>query len=223
MYFSMIPDLKYDTKPISYPFSESDYVTAKNFFRRYKIDEDIFGYATFYNRYALQDNIKLETIAKEYYGNSFYDWVIVLTNNMINPQFSLPQTSEVVRKIAEEKYGETEAYSGIHHYETIRLVSEQTVDGFPVIILADGLIVDHNFYTSDYTYCNGVTAVTVSCNTVAKPITNYEYEVNENEKKREVYILKETFFPRFLNEFKTRNLYKESSDFITKRLKKTAV
>ena len=223
MYFSMIPDLKYDTKPISYPFSESDYVTAKNFFRRYKIDEDIFGYATFYNRYALQDNIKLETIAKEYYGNPFYDWVIVLTNNMINPQFSLPQTSEVVRKIAEEKYGETEAYSGIHHYETIRLVSEQTVDGFPVIILADGLIVDHNFYTSDYTYWNGDTAVTVSGNTVAKPITNYEYEVNENEKKREVYILKEAFFPRFLNEFKTRNLYKESSDFITKRLKKTAV
>ena len=223
MYFSMIPDLKYDTKPISYPFSESDYVTAKNFFRRYKIDEDIFGYATFYNRYALQDNIKLETTAKEYYGNSFYDWEIVLTNNMINPQFSLPQTSEVVRKIAEEKYGETEAYSGIHHYESIRLVADQSVDGFPVIILADGLIVDHNFYTSDYTYWNGDTAVTVSGNTVAKPITNYEYEVNENEKKREVYILKETFFPRFLNEFKTRNLYKESSDFITKRLKKTAV
>ena len=73
----MIPDLKYDTKPISYPFSESDYVTAKNFFRRYKIDEDIFGYATFYNRYALQDNIKLETIAKEYYGNSFYDLSLI--------------------------------------------------------------------------------------------------------------------------------------------------
>ena len=223
MYFSMIPDLKYDTKPISYPFSESDYVTAKNFFRRYKIDEDIFGYATFYNRYTLQDNIKLETIAKEYYGNAFYDWVLVLTNNMINPQFSLPQTSEVVRKIAEEKYGETEAYSGIHHYETIRLVSEQTVDGLPITILAGGLIVDSNFYTSNYTYWNGNTAVTVSGNTVSKPITNYEYEVNENEKKREIYILKDTYFPRFLNEFKTRNLYNESSDFITKRLKKTAV
>jgi len=223
MYFSMIPDLKYDTKPISYPFSESDYVTAKNFFRRYKIDEDIFGYATFYNRYALQDNIKLETIAKQYYGNAFYDWVLVLTNNMINPQFSLPQNSEVVRKIAEEKYGETEAYSGIHHYETIKLISEQTVDGFPVIILAEGLTVDHNFYTSNYTYWNGNTAITVNGNTVSKPITNYEYEVNENEKKREIYILKETFFPRFLNEFKTRNLYNESSDFITKRLKKTAV
>ncbi len=219
----MIPDLKYDTKPISYPFSESDYVTAKNFFRRYKIDDDIFGYATFYNKYSLQDNIKLETIAKKYYGNAFYDWVLVLTNNMISPQFSLPQTSEVVRKIAEEKYGETEAYSGIHHYETIKLVSEQTVNGLPITILEGGLAVDFNFYTSNYTYWNGNTAVTVNGNTVSKPITNYEYEVNENEKKREIYILKETFFPRFLNEFKTRNLYQESSDFITKRLKRTAV
>ena len=47
MYFSLVPDIKYDTKPVNYPFSEADFVTAKNFFRRYTISEDAFGYATF--------------------------------------------------------------------------------------------------------------------------------------------------------------------------------
>ena len=63
MYFSSIPDIKYDSKPISYPFSESDYTLAKNFFRRYKIDQDVFGYATFYNKYSIQDGFKIENIA----------------------------------------------------------------------------------------------------------------------------------------------------------------
>ena len=29
MYFSLIPNVQYDTKPISYPFSESDFIVAK--------------------------------------------------------------------------------------------------------------------------------------------------------------------------------------------------
>ena len=65
MYFSLIPNIEYDTKPISYPFSESDFVVAKNFFRRYKISDDIFGYATFYKKYAVKDGDKLENIANK--------------------------------------------------------------------------------------------------------------------------------------------------------------
>ena len=70
MYFSLIPDIEYDSKPISYPFSESDFIIAKNFFRRYKIDDDVFGYATFYNKYAVGDGERIENIADAYYGNS---------------------------------------------------------------------------------------------------------------------------------------------------------
>ena len=53
MYFSLIPDIKYDLKPISYPFSESDYITAKNFFRRFQINKDIFDYSVYYTKYSV--------------------------------------------------------------------------------------------------------------------------------------------------------------------------
>ena len=53
MYFSIIPNLAYDEKPIKYPFSESDFVTAKNFFRRYKVNENIFSNAVYFNKYAI--------------------------------------------------------------------------------------------------------------------------------------------------------------------------
>ena len=223
MYFSLIPDIEYDSKPITYPFSESDFILTKNFFRRYKIDDDMFGYATFYNKYAVEDGIRMETIANSYYGSPFYDWVIILTNNFINPQFAFPSDSETIRKIAEEKYGEVDAYSGIHHYETIEKKSGQTIDGLDILALEGGLTVDKKFYDSQFTYFNGTQVVNVNGNTVSKAVTNYEYEVTENEKKREIYILRRTYLKKFVNEFKKKNIYRDSSDFINKRLKKTGV
>lgn len=223
MYFSLIPNVQYDTKPISYPFSESDFVVVKNFFRRYKIDDDIFGYATFYTKYAVQDGVGIEKIASDYYGDPLYDWVIILTNNYINPLFSFPSTTETVRKITEDKYGIVEAYTGIHHYETIEKKSGQTVDGIDVLALKGGLTVDKKFYDSQFTYFNGTQAVNVNGNTVSKAVTNYEHEVTENEKKREIYILRKQYLKKFVNEFKKKNIYKDSSDFINKRIKKTGV
>ena len=223
MYFSLIPDIEYDNKPISYPFSESDFVTTKNFFRRYKISDDIFGYATYYKKYSIQDDLNIETLANVYYGSPYYDWVIVLTNNYINPQFSFPSNSETVRKIAEEKYGESEAYSGIHHYETIEKKSGQTLDGLDVIALEGGLTVDKKFYDSQFTYFNGTQSVSVNGNTVSKSVTNFEHELAENEKRREVYILRKSYLRRFVDDFKKKNLYTKSSDFISQRIKKTSI
>ena len=220
MYFSTLPNLQYDTKPISYPFSESDYVITKNFFKRASLSSDVFGYATFYKKYSVEEGVKIETIAEKYYGSQFYDWVIILTNNYINPQFSFPSDEWTLRKIAEEKYGD-DTYSGIHHYETIETKSGQTLSGKSIIALEGGLTVDKTFYDSPFVYWNGTQHITVNGNTVSKPITNYEHELAENEKKREIYILKPRYVTSFVDDFRKQNKYKKSSDYISQRLKKT--
>jgi len=115
MYFSQIPNVSYDTKPTSYPFSESDRIIVKNFFRRYELNSDVFGYATFYTKYAVNQGVRIETIADRYYGKPTYDWVIILTNNLINPQFSWPLNDYTIRKVAENKYGD-DTYSGVKKY-----------------------------------------------------------------------------------------------------------
>ena len=222
MYFSQTPDILYDTKPVSYPFSESDFVVAKNFFRRYEVNQDVYGYATFYDKYAINEGVSITDIALRYYGSVTYDWVIILTNNLINPLFSFPLNDYTVRKIAEEKYGD-DTYSGIHHYETIETKSGQTIGGKSVLALKGGLRVDKNFYDSPFTYWNGTQNVTVAGNTVSKSVLNYDHEVQENEKKRELYILRKKYLFKFIEEFKRQSLYSNSSDFLSKRLKKTGV
>tara|TARA_B100001996_G_C18580441_1_gene562024 strand:+ start:389 stop:1063 length:675 start_codon:yes stop_codon:yes gene_type:complete len=222
MYFSLLPNISYDQKPISYPFSSSDYILAKNFFRKNKISNNMFGYATFYKKYTMQQNISIEEVARQYYGSPYYDWVIILTNNLINPKFDVPQDEWTLRKMVEHKYGEVAAHNGIHHYETIETKSGVTLDNLSVLALEGGLIVDKKFHESPFTYWNGTQQVTVNGNTVSKAVTNFEYETAENEKKRDIYILKKSYFGRFVEEFKKQSRYSKSSDYVNSNLKNVA-
>ena len=120
MYFSIIPDLAYDEKPINSPFSTSDFTVAKNFFRRYKINDDIFSNVVYFNKYAIKDGERPDVLARNFYGNQFYDWVILLTNNMVNAQYDWPMNNYELYKVLEQEFDDP--YSQINHYEIKRSI-----------------------------------------------------------------------------------------------------
>ena len=53
-----------------------------------------------------------------------------------------------------------------------------------------------------------------------KEVTNYEYEVSENEKKRKILILKPQYLSVFIGDFKNIMKYAESSQFIDQNTKR---
>lgn len=216
MFFSLLPSIEYAKSPISYPFSESDYVIAKNFFKGYVIDENIFEYAVFFDKYVMQTGERLDTIAQKFYGNAFYDWVIAITNNMVNPGYDLPMEDNVVRIYAEDKY--EDPYAEVHHYETIEY---KDIKGN--ILQPAGLVVDETFYSSNHTFNNGASLISIPGLTLSKPVSCFEYEIQHNERNREIYILRPSLMDVFLESFKQSNKYSESSDYINRTLKKTAI
>jgi len=181
MYFSLIPDISYDEKPISYPFSESDFITAKNFFRRYKINDDVFSYAVIFNKYTITDGERPDTLAKKVYGDQFYDWVILITNNMVNAQYDWPMSNYTLYKTLESEYDDP--YGTIRHYETYE------IGPYPA-----GLRVDEEFYNKTHKLNINGSIVTKAGNTICRPVTIAEYYADENEKKREIYLLKPAYF-----------------------------
>jgi len=217
MYFSYVPDLKYDLKPTKFPFTKTDYTTVKNFFRRFKVNEDMFNYAVFFKKYSITDADRLDLLAEKAYGSPYYDWVIAILNNMINPTLDWPMTEWQLRKFVEEKYDDPD---GIHHYET-----RQLKDSGGKIVLKEGLIVDESFYNSSYTYYDSVQhRPIIKSNldgSICIPVTNFDYETLKNESKREIYLLKGVYFDSFVSEFRKLNLYSKSSDYISSQLKKT--
>lgn len=213
MYFSFVSDIKYDEKPIKFPFSQSEYITAKNFFRRFKIDEDYFQYSVYFNKYAITDTDRLDTISEKFYGNPFYDWVIALTNNIINTNFDWPLKEWQIREIISNP-------DDTHHYETKEVKNSENT-----IVLQGGLIVDEKFVSEVFKYVDSTTPniiyTTRSGANITNRVTNLEQAIKENDNKREISILKPIYLQNFVTEFRQQNLYSESSNYISSTLKQT--
>ena len=62
-YFNRLPNIEYDKKPLSFPYSETQYVLVKNFFKRYKLSESSFNYRTLFNKYCIEDGERLDNIS----------------------------------------------------------------------------------------------------------------------------------------------------------------
>jgi len=206
MFFSLTPNVLYDEKPISYPFSASDFVIAKNFFRRYKINDDLFSYAVLFKQYTINDGERPDTLAKKAYGNEFYDWVILLTNNMVNAQYDWPMSNYTLNKTLESEFDDP--YGTIRHYETYEIAQ------YPA-----GLHVDAQFYNSTHKINVNGTYQIKNGNEICRPVTIAEYYTEENEKKRKIYLLKPEYFRSFVDDFRKKNIYKRSNTFISSRLK----
>ena len=208
MYFSIVPNISYDEKPISYPFSESDFVTAKNFFRRYKLNDDVFSNAVFFKQYAIEEGERPDTIAQKAYGNPFYDWVILITNNMVNARYDWPMSNYEMYKVLESEYDDP--YRTIHHYEMDEIGPYKA-----------GQRVDETFYNGTHKLNIDGSIVTKNGNEICRPVTIAEWFTDENEKKREIYLLKPGYLQPFIDDFRKQNKYKKSGNYINQRLKAT--
>lgn len=213
MYFSIIPNIQYDTKPVKYPLSESHYTVAKNFFRRFKIDEDVFSYTVFFKKYVITDDDRLDLLAEKMYNSPYYDWVIILTNNLVNGVFDWPKTSNQV-------FNELTNPFDTHHYETIEVKNSEGK-----VVLPGQLTVAESFANTEFRYVDRTSPSISYASKLGSEITtrytNLDWAELENNKKREIYLLKQRYIGPFVEAFKKNNLYFRSSNFIDSQLKKT--
>ena len=139
MYFSILPNLKYDKKQQSFPFSSSDYILVKNFFRRFQVNPDIFDYAVFYNKMIVENNMRIEQVADKVYGSSGLDWVVAITNDITNLYQDWPVSDYSLQKWVESEY--SDPYSTIRYYE----IKEDVKNDKGTIFLKKGQKVDKTF------------------------------------------------------------------------------
>ncbi len=209
-YFSELPNLQYQS-PFSDRLSDSSYVFAKNIFRRMKVRDDLQNVLTVFNKYQIVDGTRPDNVAEELYGESEYDYVVLLTANITNVRDQWPITNKELYDYVVQKYG-LENVNSVHHY-----ITKEIKDSDGKLILPAGKVVGSNFTVSYF----DSTPITTSATETVTGITNYEYEIDENENKRTIYILKPTYLGQFLDDIKNEMIYKESSQFVNQRLIKT--
>ena len=209
-YFRELPNLQYQS-PYSNRISSESYITAKNIFRRMKIRDDLKNVFSIFNKYEINDGDRPDNVAKELYGKSNFDWVVLLTANIVNVRDEWPLSSKELYDFTVSKYGLTEI-NNVKHYETKEIKNSRQV-----IILPAGKIVGADFSVS---YYDGGNITTTPSNTV-RGVTNYEYETEINNKKRTIDVLRNEYLQQFLNDIRNEMTYKRSSQFVNDKLIKT--
>jgi len=209
-YFRELPNLQYQS-PFTSRVSSDSYVTVKNLFRRMKIRDDLQNVFTIFNKFTISDGERPDTVARDLYGKSTLDWVVLTTAGIINVRNEWPLSSKELYDFTVEKYGLTEI-NNVRHYETKEIKNSRGV-----VILPSGNIVDAGFSVSYYDERN----ITTTPSDTVRGVTYYEYEVKENEKKRNIFVLRAEYLQQFLNDIRNEMTYKRSSQYVNDKLIKT--
>lgn len=208
-YFRRVSDILYQSQ-FSDVTGSDDYIRAKNIFRRAKIRDDIFQSAVAFTKYKIIGEERPDQVAEKVYGNSAFDWVVLLSNNIINVRTEWPLSDSEIDDYIFRKYTQSEL-SEPHHYETTSVF-----DSRGKLIVPTGKLVDSNF---SVTYFDEIINTSVTVNPV-KSISNYEYEIKLNDNKRNIYTLRPRFLQTIIDDMEEIMSYGFSSQYVDNNTKK---
>ena len=209
-YFSKVPNFEYVSR---LPDAKiSDYITVKNLFKRGKLREDIFQDLTLFTKYKIKGNDRPDNVAFDFYNDSNLDWLVLLSNNILNIQTEWPLLTNEFDRYLVDKYG-TVGIGEIHHYETTEV---KNISG--VVIVKAGLTCESDYSVTFYdTRVPGYTTKT----NIAVPITNYEYESKIEDAKRNIFLLKQRYVNIVKDDIDDIMPYKKgSTQYVSKTLSK---
>ena len=214
-YFRKLPNLDYPTL-LKTKQSNNDYIETKNLFRRVKIREDLFSNFVVFDQYKIVGDERPDNVAEKVYGDDNLDWVILMSNNIIDVKNEWPMTQSDLNTYTNEKYTQKEL-TYIHHYETIEFRDRNNQ-----LLVPAGKIVDESFTIEYYLGESGLrNNGQLKTASPIRSVNNYENEVEINDKKRSINVIKEDILGLFLKDFNRIMKYDKSSQYVNRKLKKT--
>jgi len=210
-YFRNLPNLLYVNRNENQRENEN-YSVVKNFFKKAKLRNDIFENVAFFDKFIVKGDDRPDNVADTVYGDSTLDWVVLLSNNIINIQSEWPLSQADFNTYLNEKYdSEEQLYAGIHHYDANEV---KTSDDKIIIKLGTRVGIGQSVSFFDDGLQQQVTVTDI-----ALPVTNYIHEQNINDKKREIFLLKPIYLNLVFDDMENIMSYKKgSTQFVSETL-----
>jgi hypothetical protein len=197
-YFNTLPKLvKTDDKGNS--------LLLTNILARANLLQNFLTSPAIYYEYNIQDGDTPEIIAHKYYGDVYRYWVVLFANQIIDPQWEWPMSGVVFESYIDNKYTlatpAVNPYTTVHHYEK----QIDTLDISTNITTTNKIAISLDTYnsltigTTNYSLATGTVKVTISKNL----INIYDYELQLNEDKRSIKILKNNYVGQLEKQFKS--------------------
>ena len=212
-YFRNLPNFEYISR-INERKTNKDFLTVKNLFRRPIIREDLFTDFMSFTKYRIVGDERPDEIAYDVYGESDLDWVVLLSNNIINIRDEWPLSQHDYRNYLIEKYGnDTSEIDKIKFYET-----KEIKDSQGKVFVPKGMQVDSTFET---TFLDSGTNLLITVSPI-EGITYRTYEERLQEDKRNINLLKPEYLSIVMDDIETLLDYEQSTEYINPVLKRAS-
>ena len=208
-YFNYFPKTFYSNANAS---TGLDSVT--NIIARFGFEQSLKNNSSAFYKYQIQESDTPEIIAHKYYGSAERHWIVLLFNDIIDPQFDWPLKYDIFIDFVDAKYtangaANTTVQSGLawamstnNVQAYYKIVTKTDIDN---VTLIEKIQVDANTYANVATSSTTITlqsgdAITQAVTKEKK--TYYDYEMEENESKRDITLIKNDFVKEIEKEFK---------------------
>ena len=175
-YFTNLPKVGYDINGTG----KDSFLSVTNIMKSVRFKPSVLEDITDYYPYFVKEGERPDIIAHAQYGNIGYAYLIMLVNDIYDPNFDWPLSSQIFEKFIINKYGSvTTAISGVkHYYQIVRAEVART--GTSERIPEVKFVVDETTYDA----LDSGDRTTLS---------NYDYEVELNDAKREIRLINPAF------------------------------
>ena len=188
--------------------SSLDFVNSTNLFKRGKIREEIIGSVSAFERFSINGDDRPDNVAFKVYGDSSLDWVILISNNILNVRDEWPMNQYDFQRYIDNKYS-TSLLTQIHHYESKEVRNTNGLILQEAGIWVDG---DHSFSWSE----NGKKYT----QTGTTSVSNLQFEEDRNNKKRSINVIRSRYLEVIKEDMRELLTYTDSSQYVNRKLKK---
>ena len=197
-YFKYFPTVPYETFDGS-----GQYKVVTDIFKRVRATLEARTDKTIYYNYRVPDGEKPEHVAYKYYGEAKYYWVVLLMNEIRDPQWCWPLDTHAMERFIANKYGSVaNALSETLFYRTKQIKASATDDTYTKgdVILKAGIEVPSTF-TYEYTGSNnGVpsSTYTYGVSQSREAVDGYTYEIEQNDARSDITLLRRNLLQEFV-------------------------
>lgn len=195
-YFSKFPKTYYTLQASPYGL---DAVT--NIISRFSLEQSFKDNTSIYEKYNVQESDTPEIIASKLYGSSERHWIVLAMNDIVDAQFDWPLEYRTLISVIDSKYtanantGQTGlnwAQQNTHSYYSIeKRTTIKTGDFSEKKVQVDANTYANVSVTSSNITLDDGNQITISITKETK--SYYDYEIEENENKRQIKLLKPEF------------------------------
>ena len=179
-------------------------ILLTNIMNRVEIVPSLLQNPLIFYSYDIKESDTPEIIADKYYGDSYRYWMVLLANQIIDPQWDWPLTSRQFSDFLTNKYSVAANGTNILSY------TQSTIYGYTkTIVTTDSLsststTINVNIDLSTYTLTQVGTmsqtfpsGSTVTQTISKAPVSIYDYENGLNESKRNINLINSSYATDF--------------------------